>query len=109
MAVRSFKNPISTAFCAADYPFMRISRCLLVAACLLLSITTGHAQKVIVRNNLAYDAALTPNLGVELRFDSAHWAVGLNAGLRPWAWKSGSISGVCKRLFFNDFRFPYKS
>ncbi len=84
MAVRSFKNPISTAFCAAESLFMRISRCLLVAACLLLSITTTHAQKVNVRNNLAYDAALTPNLGVELRFDSAHWAIGLNAGLRPW-------------------------
>lgn len=40
--------------------------------------------RFVLRNNLAYDAALTPNLGVELRFDSARWSLGLNAGFRPW-------------------------
>mgnify|MGYP002622379203 CR=1 FL=1 len=42
------------------------------------------ATRFVLRNNLAYDAALTPNLGVELRFDSARWSLGLNAGFRPW-------------------------
>lgn len=44
----------------------------------------ASATRFVLRNNLAYDAALTPNLGLELRFDSARWSLGLNAGFRPW-------------------------
>ena len=49
----------------------------------LLCATTGSAQVVSVRNNLLYDATLTPNLGLELRLDSV-WSAGLNAGLNAW-------------------------
>lgn len=42
-----------------------------------------NAQTVSIKNNLLYDATLTPNLGVEVGIDSL-WSVGVNAGLRPW-------------------------
>ena len=36
-----------------------------------------------VRNNLLYDATLSPNLGLELRLDST-WTLGMNGGLNLW-------------------------
>ena len=41
------------------------------------------AQRVALRNNLLYDATLTPNLGAEIRLDST-WTLGLNVGLNAW-------------------------
>lgn len=41
------------------------------------------AQRVALRNNLLYDATLSPNLGAEVRLDST-WTVGLNVGLNAW-------------------------
>ena len=52
-------------------------------AFLLFFFTQSYGQQVAVRNNLLYDATLTPNLGMEVRLDST-WAVGLNAGLNAW-------------------------
>ena len=40
-------------------------------------------SRLVVRNNLVYDALLTPNIGADLRLDST-WSIGLNAGFRPW-------------------------
>lgn len=42
-----------------------------------------QAQHVSVRNNVVYDAALTPNLGFDVAVDE-HWSVGANVGFRPW-------------------------
>ena len=57
----------------------------LLATILLLILTTtaSHGQQVALRNNLLYDATLTPNLGIELRLDST-WTLGANAGLNAW-------------------------
>ena len=41
------------------------------------------AQHTSLRTNLAYDATLSPNLGVEVRLDSA-WTIGANVGLNAW-------------------------
>ena len=43
----------------------------------------GHTPPLAVRNNLLYDAALTPNLGVDLRL-SQRWSLGATVGYRPW-------------------------
>lgn len=43
----------------------------------------SQAQTVSIKNNLLYDATLTPNLGVEIGVDTL-WSVGANFGLRPW-------------------------
>lgn len=50
---------------------------------LLFGGTKATAQTVSVRNNLLYDATLTPNLGIDVKVDSL-WSVGLDVGLRPW-------------------------
>ena len=39
--------------------------------------------RIAVRTNLLYDATLSPNLGLDVRVDSA-WTVGLLAGLNAW-------------------------
>ena len=39
--------------------------------------------RVALRTNLLYDATLSPNLGVDVRVDSA-WTVGLLAGVNAW-------------------------
>lgn len=41
------------------------------------------SAQVALRTNLAYDATLTPNLGIEFRVDSA-WTMGANVGLNAW-------------------------
>ena len=41
------------------------------------------AQTLALRNNLLYDATLTPNIGAELRIDSA-WTAGVNIGVNAW-------------------------
>lgn len=50
---------------------------------ILYGATNCQAQSVSIRNNLLYDATLTPNLGLEIGIDSL-WSVGVDAGLRPW-------------------------
>ena len=41
------------------------------------------AQTVALRNNLLYDATLTPNLGADIRVDSL-WTIGALVGLNAW-------------------------
>ena len=56
----------------------------IVATILFCLLTvTSYGQKFALRNNLLYDATLTPNLGIEIGTDSA-WSVGVNAGLNAW-------------------------
>lgn len=56
----------------------------IVATILFCLLTvTSYGQKFALRNNLLYDATLTPNLGIEMKTDSA-WSVGVNAGLNAW-------------------------
>ena len=57
---------------------------LVIALLLFLSVPQkGIGQHFALRNNLLYDATLTPNLGVEMRLDSV-WSAGLNIGLNAW-------------------------
>lgn len=50
---------------------------------LLLSGVSAWGQHVTLRNNLIYDATLTPNLGFDVQ-TSDHWSVGANVGFHPW-------------------------
>lgn len=54
-----------------------------MAAILLLSVDASAQNRVVLKNNLLYDATLTPNLGIEAKL-SNHWSTGVNAGFRPW-------------------------
>lgn len=51
----------------------------------MLPLPSAWAQEsgVLLKNNLLYDATLTPNLGVEVAVDSV-WSVGAEVGLRIW-------------------------
>lgn len=56
---------------------------LLLSFFLFGNATKTKAQDISIKNNLAYDATLTPNLGMEVKIDSL-WSVGINAGIRIW-------------------------
>ena len=45
--------------------------------------TTYTARTFSLKNNLLYDATLTPNIGIEMKLNN-HWSFGVNAGYRPW-------------------------
>lgn len=47
------------------------------------AVCTAQAQKMAIRNNLLYDATLTPNIGVEARIDST-WSAGVDFGMNAW-------------------------
>ena len=67
---------------------------------------TINAQQVAFRTNLAYDATLTPNLGLEVKVDSA-WTIGANVGLNAWdvdskrnkKWRHLLVSPNVRRYF----------
>lgn len=56
---------------------------LIIATILALTTTTVNAQRTALRNNLLYDATLTPNFGVDLRMDSL-WTIGAVVGMNAW-------------------------
>jgi len=59
-------------------------RVLFVTLLMLFGIGVfSHAQKVALKNNLLYDATLTPNLGIDFR-TGHHWTVGVSAGYNPF-------------------------
>mgnify|MGYP002855646910 CR=1 FL=1 len=74
----------------------------------LLLFSSLHAQKVAVKNNLLYDATLTPNLGFEWRM-SDHWTGGLSAGYNPFTfsdnkkWKHVLVSPEARYWFCDIF------
>lgn len=82
-------------------------------ASLCLSVSTS-AQTFVVRNNLVYDAALTPNLGFDVRL-SNKWSLGANVGYRPWPtsdlkdrkWRHLLIAPELRH--WNDSIFKHKS
>ena len=49
----------------------------------VICVEKVNAQSLALRNNLLYDATLTPNLGIEMRLDST-WSIGLNVGVNAW-------------------------
>jgi hypothetical protein len=48
-----------------------------------MNSVTASAQTFVVKNNLLYDATLTPNLGFEGAV-APRWTIGLNGGFNPW-------------------------
>ena len=64
---------------------MRLFKSLTICLVTFLTVGVGRvqAQVLALRNNLLYDATLTPNLGVEVRIDST-WTAGVNFGINAW-------------------------
>ena len=61
----------------------RVNRILCLLAFGFAVSNSGWAQFAAIKNNLLYDATLTPNLGIEARVNH-RWSVGVNAGLNAW-------------------------
>ena len=64
---------------------MKLLRVKLILTISSLTITflTVNAQRVSLRNNLIYDATLTPNIGMDFRLAQG-WTMGAVAGLNLW-------------------------
>ena len=81
-----------------------------------LSVEKANAQTLALRNNLLYDATLTPNIGAELRIDSA-WTAGVNIGLNAWdidksknkKWRHFLIAPNIRRYFGHKSDKPASS
>lgn len=67
------------------------NRFLMVFLAMTVSLSAAFAQKVSIKNNLLYDATLTPNLGVEFSLGSKStldFLVGLNPFDFSGGWKA---------------------
>ena len=79
-----------------------------------LNLPRDTVQRFSLRNNLLYDAALTPNLGVEYALGQ-HWSIGGNVGFRPWPtddntskkWKHLLVAPELR--YWNDSIYKHKS
>ena len=49
----------------------------------IASFVSVEGQTVSVRNNLLYDATLSPNLSIDFKIDSL-WVLGISAGINAW-------------------------
>ena len=65
---------------------MKLVKKIFVSVVLLIACMSADrvgAQTVALRNNLLYDATLTPNLGADIRVDTL-WTIGALVGLNAW-------------------------
>ena len=83
---------------------------------MFVGVEKANAQTLALRNNLLYDATLTPNIGAELRIDSA-WTAGVNIGLNAWdidksknkKWRHFLIAPNIRRYFGHKSDKPASS
>ena len=81
-----------------------------------VGVEKANAQTLALRNNLLYDATLTPNIGAELRIDSA-WTAGVNIGVNAWdidksknkKWRHFLIAPNIRRYFGHKSDKPASS
>jgi len=60
-----------------------------LAACVLCICQSAAARDVAVKTNLLYDAALSPNLGVEVQV-APKWSVDLSGNFNFWSMSGGA-------------------
>ena len=60
-----------------------LHKAIAIALLFILSTNSSYGQQVALRNNLLYDATLTPNLSIDYQV-APKWSVGMNAGFRHW-------------------------
>ena len=65
------------------HTMMRFVRNISTVLLLTLTLLPVNAQRVALRNNLLYDATLTPNIGMDIRLNES-WTFGAVAGLNAW-------------------------
>jgi len=75
---------------------------LLLVLCCISS--TCLSQNVAVKNNLLYDATLTPNIGIEVKL-ADQWTAGLNLGYQPWPFKDTTERKLRHLLIAPEVRY----
>lgn len=82
-------------------------RCLAFAVLCVFTSQFAYGQhQVALRNNILYDATLTPNIGMEVGLNSV-WSVGVNVGLNAWdidkeknkKWRHVLVSPFTRKYF----------
>lgn len=72
---------------------------------MLFSVSSfGFSQSLVLKNNLLYDATLTPNLGLEVKL-SKQWTAGLNVGYQPWPFKDTAERKMRHLLIAPEVRY----
>lgn len=72
---------------------------------LLFSVSlSGYTQTVVLKNNLLYDATLTPNIGIEVKLAN-QWSAGINLGYQPWPFKDTSERKMRHFLIAPEIRY----
>lgn len=84
--------------------YMRLQAALVA---LVLCAGMAYGQKVGIKSNLLYDAALTPSLGVEVGV-APKWTIDLSAQLNDWAvdgrrWKQWFVQPEARYWFCRRF------
>ncbi len=74
----------------------------MTALVILFALNSQHAeaQQVALKNNLLYDAAMTPNLGLEIGVGKKH-TMQLFYGLHPWSFGHGDDQKYLKHWVVN--------
>ena len=80
---------------------LRISIMTLMLFCISIC---SMSQTVVLKNNLLYDATLTPNIGIEVKL-SQKWTAGLNLGYQPWPFKDTTERKMRHLLIAPEVRY----
>ncbi len=79
---------------------LRFRLTVLVTVILSFCSLGSHAQQVALKTNLLYDAALTPNIGMEIGVDPKH-TFQVFYGLHPWKFNHGDDQKFLKHWVVN--------
>ena len=85
-----------------------VKRTITAMALLLSAIAGGSAQQVGIKTNLLYDAALSPNLGIEIQ-TAPRWSFDLSGNLNAWTvkghkWKHWLVQPEMRYWLCEGFR-----
>ena len=79
---------------------LRLQLLAAIVAMICLGSTKSQAQQVALKTNLLYDAAATPNLGLEMGVGKKH-SVQVFYGLHPWIFGHGEDQKYLKHWVVN--------
>ena len=79
---------------------LRIRSTIVLIVMLGFGYLGSYAQQVALKTNLLYDAALTPNIGMEIGVDKKH-TFQVFYGLHPWKFNHGDDQKYLKHWVVN--------
>ena len=83
--------------------FKKLGKFIILLAFCSISLS-GYTQTVVLKNNLLYDATLTPNIGIEVKL-AKQWSAGINVGYQPWPFKDTTERKMRHLLIAPEIRY----